>query len=516
LKEKFSSFFLKVEAVFKSFKDKIVPVRRYRTRRGDDVEEFQFWINFVYRNCLGREPDPTGAKVWLSKLQDGMPFSKFLREVEASEEAQRRGRRSGDLGSLDSLSDAEFILNIGELLFPGGGATPKDIEFWKGFILENPVRRIELLRVLIEGHVARQRRDEEIPHDPSNCWIMGTQQFLSPSAWQERAAELRLSRSARPSRPAILREEFRHSGNFSVSAIASLYKGGRYLESFLDNITSQTIFDQSELIIIDADSPEGEAKIISKYQEIYPNIIYKRMNYRIGVYDAWNIGVKLARGRYLTNTNLDDLRRRDSFEIQSAALDRHDFADVVYQNFFYSLDASLSFEEVARFGFKSELPIVTPHNLLAFNSPHNAPMWRKALHDEVGLFDTSLRSAGDYEFWLRCLWKGKNFFKLNEPHVVYFQNPEGVSTRPDTRGIAEACSLLRRYSRRLISKHLIMSREEFAETLRIAPEWSPDTPYYDVVQEQLKLLGHRPPVDVKCADRVQPAFNGEAIHPSTL
>ena len=99
----------------------------------------------------------------------------------------------------------------------------------------------------------------------------------------------------------------------------------------------------------------------------------------------------MSRGRYLTNTNLDDLRRRDSFELQAATLDRYDFIDVVYQDFFYNFDDSLSFEEIEKFGFKSDLPIITPHNLLKFNSPHNGPMWRKSLHAELGLFDTQLQ-----------------------------------------------------------------------------------------------------------------------------
>jgi hypothetical protein len=46
---------------------------------------------------------------------------------------------------------------------------------------------------------------------------------------------------------------------------------------------------------------------------------------------------------------------------------------------------------------------------------------RKSLHRELGLFDTSFKSAGDWEFWLRCLWKGKKFYRTNTPHVVYYQ-----------------------------------------------------------------------------------------------
>ena len=393
--------------------------------------------------------------------------------------------------ALDNLSDGEFILSIGELLFHGGGASPRDIEHCKKVLQEDPARRTELIRSQIEAHVARQQ-DGEVPWDPYRCWIMGTDRFLTPSVWQERALSLTLGTSGTPlPKTTESSQVFKHSGRYLVSAIASLYKGRRYLKSFLDNITSQTIFDQSELIIIDANSPEGEQEIIAEYQKTYPNIIYRRINYRIGVYEAWNVGIQLARGKYLTNTNLDDLRRRDSFKLQSAALDLHEFADVAYQDFYYSFNSSLSFSEVAQFGFKSDLPIITANNLLAFNSPHNAPMWRKSLHDEIGLFDTSYKSAGDWDFWLSCLWKGKSFIKINTPHVAYFQNPEGLSTGSSTRGVEEARQVVRRYARKLISPHLLMSRRSFANALEITPDWNRNLSYYDVVQNQLKLLGNR-------------------------
>ena len=206
--------------------------------------------------------------------------------------------------------------------------------------------------------------------------------------------------------------------------IASLYKGGKFIRKFLDNIVTQTSFDRSELIIIDAERPEREWEVIESYQRIYPNIVYRRINYRLGVYDAWNVGIDLSRGKYLTNTNLDDLRRRDSIELQTALLDSEPNVDVVYQDFYYSFDPDLSFDQVERFGFKSHLPIITPANMLLFNSPHNAPMWRKSLHDELGPFDNRYKSAGDWEFWMRCLASRKTFRKINIPHVVYYQNPE--------------------------------------------------------------------------------------------
>ena len=76
-------------------------------------------------------------------------------------------------------------------------------------------------------------------------------------------------------------------------------------------MVQQSLGENFELLVIDADSPEGEYDVIKEYQSVWPNIRYERINYRIGIYDAWNVAVGLARGEYLTNTNLDDLRRRD-------------------------------------------------------------------------------------------------------------------------------------------------------------------------------------------------------------
>ncbi len=463
------------------------------SRRELSETERAYHVNLMYQRFLGRNADADGLSYWTSKIRNGMRLSQVAKSIESSSEAKQH-RRS--VRGIDDLSDGEFILSIAELLFEGGAATPGQIEHYRQFLNEDRTRRPELTLELVNRRIAAQRQERHGLWDPHRCQIMGTDRYLTLSDWQARAAELGCvkptSRSVKPVRSS---REFEHSGNYVVSAVASLYKGRRFVENFLENITSQTIFDKSELIIIDADSPENEEEIVARYHEVYPNIVYRRINYRIGVYDAWNVGVQMARGRYLTNTNVDDLRRRDSFAIQANALDRYPWADVTYQDVLYNFDASLSFDEVDEFKFRSELPIVTPNNLLTFNSPHNAPMWRKSLHQELGLFDTSFKSAGDWEFWLRCLSKGKKFHKTNTAHVVYFQNPEGLSTRPDTKGVEEGREVLKRYARKLTSAYLLMSRQVFAEALGAEPDWDRGLSYYDVVQRQLKLLGERQTID---------------------
>ena len=273
-------------------------------------------VDLMFRYYCGRAIDPEALKSCIELFRAGTSLSELAQVVASSAEAQER--RKGLGGAFDEMSDGEFIVNIGELLFEGGGATPALVVELMKFLGENRARRIELVRRLVNAHIERRRREVAATWDLHRNRMLGTEQCLSLAVWQEKAGKLVVAENGdRLQRVMRERQAFTHSGEYIVSAIASLYKGRRFIEKFLENITTQTIFDRCELIIVDADSPEGEEGIIAEYQKIYPNIVYKRINYRIGVYEAWNIAVQLARGRYLTNTNVDDLRRSNSFELQA-------------------------------------------------------------------------------------------------------------------------------------------------------------------------------------------------------
>jgi glycosyltransferase involved in cell wall biosynthesis len=427
--------------------------------------ELELLVHQIYWKILDRSADPVGLEYFVRALKNGKSPFRLAAEIKNSPEAAERSRHNGT----------------------SGGASAPD-----GSLEEIVLRAVEqATKSLIRRFALLTKLDEPEPSALRPCQIMGTDRLLTAEAWREKALELPRGRTTqRPTRvPVAYGRPFTHSGRFDVTAIASLYKEGPFIERFLDNIVDQTIFDRSELIIIDACSPDRAAGVIAKYVERYPNIVYQRTNRRIGIYKAWNIAAKMARGAYLTSTNVDDLRAPDSFELQAAALDRHKFTDVIYQDFLYSLDPKLSFEEIESFCFKSSLPIVTPHNMLQFNSPHNAPMWRKSLHDELGFFDANFNSAADWEFWLRCLLNGKQFFKLNRPHVAYYYNPEGLSTRRDVRTAEEIDRIAAVYRDRLISPRLSMSRAGLAESIGLADDVAGSP--YELVQLQLRKLGER-------------------------
>ena len=455
-------------------------------RQANDIDAM---VALSYRHYLQREPDEAGKQFYRAAIVDGMTLSELGEALSSSPEAKKKHKFFSPGNDNDGISDGAFIREIGYLLFENTVARPRDFEHYKAKLDEEPRNRMPLVQQLIAEQIVRRGLQKTPLLDTDSCWIMGTQEFLTRKSWDAKVADLEAPALTSPPKAQpqhVEQREFCHTGEYRVSAIASMYKGGKYLETFLENIVSQSIFDQSELIIVDACSPEGEEELISRYMKIYSNIVYKRFDYRIGIYDAWNYAAQIARGEYLTNTNLDDLRRQDSFEIQAAALDRHAFADVVYQDVYYSLDFRFDFESVSRCGFKSNLPIATVNNMLEFNSPHNAPMWRKRLHEEIGYFDPSYRSAGDYEFWLRCLKGRKTFLKTNTPHVVYYQNPDGISTASDTPGVQEARRAWRTHAEELMSPYFEKSRAEFAHDIGLVEVPGTEVSDYDMVQKRLQ------------------------------
>lgn len=415
----------------------------------------------TYQISVGRSPDAAEIAAWQTHFANGLPFHEFFLSLQTSSEARQYS--SAQIKPMQSESDGKFVQMAYELLMQRG-AKAWEIALYLAKLEEGSLTRAGMVEILMES--ASQFFQSQIapmPNDGLSCWVMGTNVTVSATDWAGQAQKIR---EALPLPPPTSRYantfHIKSEPRILVSALASMYCGGEFIEQFMDNITSQDGFDEfCELIIVDADSPENEYETIKRYLRRHKNINYIRCNSRIGIYDAWNLAAKAARGDYLTNTNMDDLRRHDSFQIQAATLDNLPFVDVVYQDLYYTFDPQLSFSEIATFGLQTALPVITPHNLLQFNSPHNAPMWRKRLHDELGYFDTHYKSAGDYEFWMRCMAAGKKFYKTNDPHVVYYQNPRGLSTRPGTHGIAEGMEIHRAYCRKLISDDVVMSRKEF-------------------------------------------------------
>ena len=210
-----------------------------------------------------------------------------------------------------------------------------------------------------------------------------------------------------------------------VTIVTSLYKGKNYIESFLQNITNQTIWDQCELFILDANSPDGELEYIKPYMEKYNNIRYERLDETIGIYQSWNYIIKNSNSEYLTNANVDDLLYPDCIEKHVEFLDLNNNIDVAY-----CFNIHLDYYELPanRIGDIWETTDFDLEAMLNCNLAQNHPVWRRSLHDKYGYFREEYFSASDWEFWLRCATLGSKFKLIPEILGMYYRNPEGMSS----------------------------------------------------------------------------------------
>jgi len=245
----------------------------------------------------------------------------------------------------------------------------------------------------------------------------------------------------------MLHWEFRPQSPL-VSAIVSTYNSERFMRGCLEDLTSQTLFakGQMEIVVVDSASPQNEGDIVREFQGRHgKSITYIRTEIRETIYQAWNRGIKGARGRYVTNANTDDRLRVDALEVMARTLDSHPEKALVYGDVFVTCLPNQTFAEHVRCGYHLR-PNYSTEIMLSGCHMGPQPMWRKELHDEIGWFDETFRSAGDYEFWCRVAQKHQ-MLHLSEFLGLYFENPEGICNSAMDVSRKETEEIFRRYAK---------------------------------------------------------------------
>lgn len=214
-----------------------------------------------------------------------------------------------------------------------------------------------------------------------------------------------------------------------ISIITSMFKAGKYISHFMEEVAKQTIFDQCELIIVDANSPDNEYEIIKRYINKHRNIVYKRLDSTLSVQETMNIAIKESTGEFLTLWNVDDTRSYNYLEIMSKYLKVDPGIDLVYSDCYQTTVENQIVEDNSSNG------AIYGHSVYPFSRenmikclPGPMPLWKKSMTEETGLFDEQLKFAGDWDMWLRCVEKGYKFKKVPYAYGLYYINPDGLST----------------------------------------------------------------------------------------
>jgi hypothetical protein len=227
-----------------------------------------------------------------------------------------------------------------------------------------------------------------------------------------------------------------------ITAIGPLEIYGKFIPRYLDNVTDQHFFHETEHIIIYSEWDD----ILNEFLK-YPNFTLIKEDERKGVYNAWNIGIKAATTEYVTNWNIDDLRHPINNKIKYDAITQNNY-DVIYNWYiatsdenenFYNLD--LSTKTILQYPDNYENYVL--HNCYAGPDP----LWKKSLHDKVGYFDyENFNTIGDWEMWIRFAKSGAKFKLIPEALCLYYDHDQTVSQRQSEKVQNEKNKLFQKYN----------------------------------------------------------------------
>ncbi len=167
--------------------------------------------------------------------------------------------------------------------------------------------------------------------------------------------------------------------------------------------TLQCIADQSysniEHLIIDGASSDDTIAIVKEFPHV-AKIISEKDN---GIYDAMNKGINLATGDIIGILNSDDFYTHENVLANVMERFQSSGAQALYGDLVYVQEKNT--DKIMRFWKAGNNELKDWKR--GWMPPHPTFFVRKEVYEKYGLFDLDLRSAADYEFMLRTVYKNK-------------------------------------------------------------------------------------------------------------
>jgi len=192
-----------------------------------------------------------------------------------------------------------------------------------------------------------------------------------------------------------MNEEQPHKGRPLISIITPTFNSAATLRDTLDSVASQT-YRPIEHLIADGGSKDATLAIIAEYPDTRCASEPDK-----GLYDAMNKGIARAQGEVVGILNSDDFYAHEEVLARVMQLFQDPAIDAVYGDLHY-VHPEHTHKIVRR--WRSG-----PYRHAAWRRgwmpPHPAFFVRRRFYELYGLFDTSFRSAADYELMLRFGYK---------------------------------------------------------------------------------------------------------------
>lgn len=212
-----------------------------------------------------------------------------------------------------------------------------------------------------------------------------------------------------------------------ISVVLSTFNAEKYISQCIQSLLKQS-FEDFELVVIDDGSTDNSAQIIRSFMKADHRIRLLTTSNR-GLPSALNLGISIARGKYIARMDADDVAHPERLQKQYMFLE--DNADIGVCGTWAAI--------VNEKGHKTGKILKHPRRDLDLKAKlffsvcfvHPSVMMRRKLIEQSGKFyDESYRVAQDYDLWVR-LAKRTKFYNLQEELLDYRITTGSLSSTSD-------------------------------------------------------------------------------------
>jgi len=171
-----------------------------------------------------------------------------------------------------------------------------------------------------------------------------------------------------------------------ISIITVVFNGEKYLEETIKSVINQT-YKNIQYIIVDGASKDSTIDIIEKYND---KIDYWLSERDSGIADAFNKGLRFAKGELISFINSDDWYEPDAVQ---TIVNHYSEKYHIYCGILNLFDKNNNFIKYRR----SRIHLIK----FGMYIMHPTLFVHKRIFEEVGGFDTSFKIAMDFDFILR-------------------------------------------------------------------------------------------------------------------
>ena len=189
-----------------------------------------------------------------------------------------------------------------------------------------------------------------------------------------------------------------------VTVLMAVYNGGSYLRKSIESVLAQT-YENFDFLIINDCSKDETVDIIETFND--PRIVLHTNHKNIGQTASLNLGLQLAKGKYIARIDADDranytwleklvsvMVKDSSISVLSCASNVIDERDVVYKTFF----PPEKFEDI-----KLRALLESPIN-------HVGSLMKKSVILETGGYPSEYQVSADYFLWIKLIQNNQKKF----------------------------------------------------------------------------------------------------------